>query len=187
MRKRVLVLLADGFEEIEAITSIDILRRAGLGVILAGVGKVTIKGSRDIVVKTDKEIDSYRGLPDAVVLPGGMPGVQNLAASKRANDLIKKAYKRGKIIAAICAAPSYVLAPTNILDGKRVTCYPGCENLLKNRAKFVDKRVVVDGNIITSRGPGTAFDFALALVEKLRGKSIKETVRKRTLYGSKKK
>ena len=182
MKKKVLVLLADGFEEIEAISTIDILRRAGLNVTVAGVGKVTIKGSRDVTVKADIELGSYKGLPDALVLPGGMPGVQNLAASKRVNDLIGKAYEKGKIVAAICAAPSYVLAPTDILKGRKATCYPGCEGLLKGRAEFVDKRVVVDGNIITSKGPGTAFDFALTLVEKLRGKSIKETVKKRTLY-----
>lgn len=188
MKKKALVLLADGFEEIEAITTIDILRRASLDVTVAGVGKVPIKGSRGVTVRADMELGSYKGLPDAVVLPGGMPGVQNLAASKRANDLIARVYERSKIVAAICAAPSYVLAPTGILRGKKATCYPGCENLLvEGKAKFVDKRVVIDGNVITSQGPGTAFDFALTLVEKLRGKSVKEMVRKKALYECRKK
>jgi len=187
MKKRVLVLLADGFEEIEAITSIDILRRAGIDVTVAGVDKALIKGSRGLVVKTDRRLSSYRGLPDAVLLPGGTPGVYNLAASKKVNDLILKAKDKGRIIAAICAAPSYVLAPTGVLRGKKATCYPGCENLLKGKAKYTNKKVVVDDNFITSQGPGTAFDFALTLVGKLRGSSIKETVRKKTLYGSGKK
>lgn len=182
MRKKVVVLVADGFEEIEGVTTIDILRRAGLDVTVAGVGKLIIKGSRGITVKADVKLSSYKGLPDAIVLPGGMPGVQNLARSGRVNNLILEAYKERRIIAAICAAPSYVLAPIGILNGKRATCYPGCEGLLKRRAKFIKRNVVVDGTIITSKGPGTAFDFALMLVEKLRGRSISEAVRKKILY-----
>lgn len=182
MKKRVLVLLADGFEEIEAITCIDILRRAELDVTVAGVGKLSVKGAHDVEIKVDTEIGSCKDLPDAIVLPGGMPGVNNLAASKDVTALINKCYKEGKIIAAICAAPSYVLLPTGIIQSKQVTCYPGCEDLLKDKAKFVDEKVVVDANIITSKGPGTAFDFALKLVEILVGKSAKETVRKKTLY-----
>ena len=182
MKKRVFVLLADGFEEIEAITCIDILRRAELDVTVVGIGKSDIKGSREVEIKADTEIGSCKDSPDAIVLPGGMPGVNNLAASRDVNDLINKAYKKGKIIAAICAAPSYVLAPTGIIRDKGVTCYPGCEDMLKDKAKFVDKKLVVDGNIITSQGPGTAFDFALKIVEVLAGESVKETVRKKTLY-----
>lgn len=182
MRKKVLVLLAEGFEEIEAIVSIDILRRAGLDVTVAGVGDVIVKGSRNIVVKADMEIGSYKGLPDALVLPGGAQGVSNLSRSKIVKDLINKTYKNGKIIAAICAAPSIVLGPMNILKGKKATCYPSDASILRDKAKYVDKNVVVDGNIITSKGPGTTFDFALKLVEVLAGKSVKETVRKKTLY-----
>jgi 4-methyl-5(b-hydroxyethyl)-thiazole monophosphate biosynthesis len=182
MKKKVLILLADGFEEIEAITTVDILRRADLEVTTAGVGKPNVTGAHGLEVKSDSEIGSCKDVPDAIVLPGGMPGVNNLAASKDVNDLIKKAHEGGKIIAAICAAPSYVLAPTGVIDGKEVTCYPGCEDLLKGKAKFVDKKVVVDGNIITSKGPGTASDFALKIVETLMGESAKEEVRNRTLY-----
>jgi 4-methyl-5(b-hydroxyethyl)-thiazole monophosphate biosynthesis len=186
MKKRVVVLLADGFEEIEAITSIDVLRRAGLNVKVAGVGKTIVKGAHGIPVKTDIKIGSYRTIPDAVVIPGGMPGVKNLSASRKVTDLIHKTYKKGKLVAAICAAPSYVLAPTDLLIGKKATCYPGCEDRLKGKAKFVNKRVVFDGNIITSKGPGTAFDFALKIVEELKGKSTKEEVRKKILYEFKK-
>jgi len=182
MKKKVLVLLAEGFEEIEAVTSIDILRRAGLDVTVAGVGNVIVKGSRDIVLKTDIEIGSYKGSPDVLVLPGGMPGVKNLSLSKKVNELIDKVYKNGKIIAAICAAPAYVLAPKDILKGRKATCYPDCRDMMEGKTKFVDEKVVVDRNIITSKGPGTAFDFALKLVEKLAGKSVKEKVRKKILY-----
>ena len=183
MKKKVLVLLADGFEEIEAITCIDILRRAELGVTVAGVGGVVVKGAHNVAVKTDMKVGSYKKLPDAIVLPGGMPGVENLSASRKVNALIKKAYKKGKIIAAICAAPAYVLAPAKILEGKKATCYPGCEGMLRdNRARFVNKRVVIDGNIITSKGPGTAFGFALKLVEILAGKKTERVVRKKSLY-----
>jgi DJ-1 family protein len=135
------------------------------------------------VVKADMEIGSYKDLPDALVLPGGARGVNNLSRSKIVKDLINRAYKNGKIIAAICAAPSAILAPMNILKGKEATCYPSDASILKDKAKYVDKSVVVDGNIITSKGPGTAFDFALKLVEILAGKSVKENVRKKTLYG----
>lgn len=182
MKKRVIVLLADGFEEIEAITSIDILRRAGLEVKVVGIGKILVKGSRNISVKADVKIDFYKGLPDAIVLPGGMPGVKNLAASIKAKALVMKAYKSGKIIAAICAAPSIILAPMNILKGRKATCYPSDANILRDKAEYVDKKVVVDGNIVTSKGPGTAFDFALKLAEVLAGKSAKEDVRRKALY-----
>ena len=182
MKKKILILLADGFEEIEAVTTIDILRRANLDVTIAGVGKSVVKGAHDISVKADTEISAYKGLPDAIVVPGGMPGVENLSASKQVNDLIKKCHEEGKIIAAICAAPSHVLAPMGIIQGKKVTCYPGCEDLLKGKAVFVDEKVVVEDNIITSKGPGTALDFALKVVEKLAGESTKEEVRKKTLH-----
>jgi len=187
MKRKVLVLLADGFEEIEAITSIDVLRRAGLSVTVAGVGKKTVRGSRGVTVKTDIRLSLNRALPDAVLLPGGMPGVQNLSASREVNKLIVKAANNGKVIAAICAAPSHILVPTGVLDGKKATCYPGCEGLLKGRARYVDKKVVTDGDFITSQGPGTAFDFALTLVGRLRGSSVEKAVRKKILYGSSKK
>lgn len=181
--KKVLVLLANGFEEIEAITCIDILRRAGLSVTVAGVGGITVRGAHDLVIKTDMKVASYNKLPDAIVLPGGMPGVKNLSASRKVNALVKEAYKKGKIIAAICAAPAYVLASTKILEGKKATCYPGCESMLRDhRVRFVNKKVVVDANIITSKGPGTAFEFALKLARILAGKKRERIVRKKTLY-----
>ncbi|MBN1871098.1 MAG: DJ-1/PfpI family protein [Candidatus Omnitrophica bacterium] len=183
MKKRVLIILAEGFEEIEAVTSIDIMRRAGLDVTIAGLGKELILGSRGLSVKADMPLDSYKGTPDAVVLPGGLKGVQNLAASDKVKDIIESVHKTGNIIAAICAAPAYVLAPMGLLNGKSATCYPSESDKVKDIAKYKDQNVVVDGNIITSKGPGTAFDFALKVVEVLRDGTVKENVRKATLYG----
>lgn len=182
MKKKAAVLLAEGFEEMEAVTPIDILRRAGVEVAVVGIGGLNIKGSRDITVKADKEISSYDELPDAVIVPGGGRGAENLSKSEKVGALIKEAHKSGKVIAAICAGPATVLLPLGILDGKNATCYPGDEKLFGQRARFRDEKVVVDGNVITSRGPATAMDFALAIAEMLCGKDIKEAVSKKLLY-----
>lgn len=183
MKKKVAVLLASGFEEIEAITPIDILRRAGAEVTIIGVGGLMIEGSRGIIIKADKEINSYNELPDAVVVPGGGKGAENLSKTEKVSSLIKEAGKKGKVIAAICAGPRTVLLPLGILDGKNATCYPGDEKMFGQRARFKDEKVVTDGNIITSKGPGTAMEFALAVAEAVCGKEIKETVSKKLLYG----
>lgn len=182
MKKTAVVLLANGFEEIEAITPIDILRRSGVDVTIVGVGGLMIRGSRDISVKADKEISLYNELPDAVVVPGGGEGAENLSKTEKVNSLLKEAYKNGKVIAAICAGPATVLLPLGILDGKNATCYPGDEKMLGARAHFKNEKVVVDGNVITSRGPATATAFALAIVEILCGKDVKETVSRKLLY-----
>ncbi len=167
MKKTVLVVLADGFEEIEAITPIDVLRRAGLDVVVAGVGKREVTGAHDIAVETDLMLEQYQGAPDAVVLPGGMPGAENLNKSEALKDLLQKMKKSGKLIAAICASPAVVLAPNGILDGKKATCFPGFEDQLGPKVKFLTDRVVADGQVITSRGPGTAMEFSLQLVSHL--------------------
>ncbi len=167
MKKTVLIVLADGFEEIEAVTPIDVLRRAGLEVIVAGVGKREITGAHNITVETDLMIEQYQGSPDAVVLPGGMPGAENLSQSEALKDLLQKMRKPGKLIGAICASPAVVLAPTGILDGKKATCFPGFDNDLGPKVKFVTDRVVTDGQVVTSRGPGTAMEFSLELVSQL--------------------
>lgn len=184
MGKKVLVALADGFEEIEAVTSIDILRRAGLEVIIAAVGgDLLVSGSRGIQIKADIELRNFEGVPDTLVLPGGIPGAANLANSEIIINLIKKCSEQAKLIAAICASPAYALLKSGILSGKRVTCYPGCEKLLNADVKYINENVVIDGNVITSAGPGTAFYFALAITEQLLGKEIAEDVRKKALIG----
>ncbi|HXV19265.1 MAG TPA: DJ-1 family glyoxalase III [Candidatus Omnitrophota bacterium] len=167
MKKTVVIVLADGFEEIEAVTPIDILRRAGLEVIVAGVGKREVTGSHGITVETDIMIEQYQEMPDAVVLPGGMPGSENLKKSAALEDLLQKMKRSNRTIGAICAAPAVVLAAQGILDGKKATCYPGFENEFGSKVVFQDDRVVRDGQITTSRGPGTALEFSLELVSQL--------------------
>ncbi len=144
-----------------------VLRRARLEGIVAGVGKREITGAHDITVETDLMIEQYQGIPDAIVLPGGMPGAENLNKSEAVKGLLQKMKQSGKLIAAICASPAVVLAPNGILDGKRATCYPGYENELGAKVKFLTDCVVVDGQVTTSRGPGTAMEFSLELVSQL--------------------
>ena len=183
MAKKALVLLAEGFEDIEGITCIDILRRGGVEVTVAGLNDVLVKASRGTVVIADKKLDEVSLEFDALVLPGGLPGATNLAASVKVNALIKTMNQAGKIVAAICASPSVVLAPTGILKNKSVTGFPGMlENFDKTTA-YQEKDVVVDGTIITSRGPATALNFALAILEQMEGYEVSDKVRKATLAG----
>ncbi len=181
MQKTALVILAEGFEEIEAIAPVDVLRRAGVRVTLAGVSSLTVKGSRDTGVQADVLLKDIKDLPDAVILPGGLPGATNLAKSGEVARLVKQMSVAGKLVAAICAAPAVVLAPLGILDGKKATCYPGCESDFSGKTVHSKERVVVDGNIITSQGPGTALEFALAITVRLVGQEIADTVRNKML------
>jgi 4-methyl-5(b-hydroxyethyl)-thiazole monophosphate biosynthesis len=176
----VALLLAAGFEEVEAITPADFLRRAGLDVRLVGIGGTEIEGSHGIVVTADLEIEELSEVPLAVVIPGGMPGAENIASSTRAMEVIRDVSRSGGTVAAICAAPAVVLQKTGILDGKRVTCYPGYEVRLEN-CRFVEDRVVVDGALITSRGAGTAAEFSIKLIEMLKGREAAESVHRKTL------
>ena len=169
VKKTVLIVLADGFEEIEAITPIDVLRRAGLQVTVAGVGKREVTGAHGIKVQAEEVLEEYQDVPDAVVLPGGLPGADNLKKSAVLGDLLKKMKDQGRLIGAICASPARVLAPAGILEGKKATCYPGFEKEFGPKVRFTEDRVVRDGRLITSRGPGSALEFALELVEQLAG------------------
>ena len=178
--KKVVVLLADGFEEVEAVTSIDFLRRAGCDVTIAGVTGETVTGAHEVVVAADLPVSSCKGGFDAVVVPGGMPGASNIAGSKDAVALIRTVAESGGVVAAICAAPAVVLAPNGFLDGKEATCYPGYEKAFKN-VRFSESRVVVDGNTVTSRGPGTAAEFVIKLIEVLLGPAVAEDIRSQTL------
>jgi len=170
----VVVFLATGFEEIEAMGIVDTLRRAGVEVVIAGLQAGAIEGGRGVKVIPDREIEGINTEDfDAVVLPGGSPGYVNLGNDKRVLDAVRKAFARGKVVAAICGAPS-VLAKAGILEGKNATIYPGLETALDG-AKPINERVVVDGKIITSQGPGTALEFGVKLVEILVGeKSARE-------------
>jgi len=172
MAKNAIVLLAEGFEEVEAVTPIDYLRRAGITVTIAAVGgNLSVKGARGITVNADallRDIIKQGGTAafDVVVIPGGMPGATNIAASKEAGALITEMASAGKLICAICAAPAVVLAPLGLLSGKKFTCYPGMEEKVQG-GKWTDERVAIDGSIITSRGAGTAGEFAIAIIERL--------------------
>jgi 4-methyl-5(b-hydroxyethyl)-thiazole monophosphate biosynthesis len=176
----VALLLADGFEEVEAITPADFLRRAKLDVCLLGIGGLQIEGAHGITVAADQRIEDFEGEPEAVVLPGGMPGAENIAASEEALALVRKTFESGCLVAAICAAPAVALQKSGILEGKRVTCFPGFESRFQG-CRFVEERVVVDGNLVTSRGAGTAAEFAIKIVEVLSGKSAAEDLYSRTL------
>ena len=169
MAKKVVVVLAEGFEEIEAITPIDILRRAGLEVTVAGLGARDVAGAHGLKVQADVILEQYHDMPDAIVLPGGLPGAENLANSKVLENLIRKMDQAGKLIGAICAAPSLVLARKGFLENRKATCYPGFEKNFGGKTTFLPDRVVRDGNVTTSRGPGSAIEFALELVGQLAG------------------
>jgi len=179
-KKKILLLLAEGFEEIEAIAIFDILKRSGLDVIVAGLSTKEIKSARNMVIKTNITLNEISEDFDALVLPGGV-GAERLHESKKVTSLIKKMHGDGKIIAAICAAPAVVLAPCGILEGKKITCYPSFKDKLPEVVSFIDKGVVVDSNIITSQGPGTVFSFGLKIAEILIGEKIVNTVKQKML------
>lgn len=172
---KVALLLANGFEEIEALTPLDMLRRAGVTAYTVGIGGEIITGSHGIKVIADTTDalttpDDY----DAVILPGGMPGATNLDASPFTDEILRSVNKKGGLIAAICAAP-LVLGRRGMLSGRSATCYPGFENELTG-AISSDAAVVCDGNVITARGMGVALDFAKAIVTKLCGSDTAATI-----------
>lgn len=172
---KALVLFADGSEELEAVTVINILRRGGINVTLAGLTAGVLRGSRGTQIVPDTTLDEALAHDyDMVVLPGGMPGTDHLRNDARVAQLLKRMHTAGKQVAAICAAPS-VLAAAGLLDGKRATCYPTCLDDFP-KVKLQTAAVVEDGNLITSRGPGTAMDFALTLVERLTGHAKRQEV-----------
>lgn len=181
MPKTAVVLLAEGFEEVEAIAPVDALRRAGVRVMLAGVSDKIVKSSRNILVQVDISLKDIKELPDAVIVPGGMPGSANLAKSEEVGEFLKKMDAAKKLIAAICAAPAVVLAPLGILNFKKATCYPGCEKDFSDKVAYLKDRVVVDGHFITSQGPGSALEFALAIVKELVDEKMSESLREKML------
>ena len=166
MMKTIFVFLADGFEEIEAITPIDVLRRAGLNVQTVSVMEEQIvAGAHGIPVVADKMFaDIHLEDAEMLLLPGGLPGATNLDAHQGLSDMIMAFASEGKALAAICAAP-LVFGNRGLLQGKKATCYPGFESYLTG-AEYTAALVEIDGNFITAKGPGAAMDFAFAIVEK---------------------
>ena len=177
MTKRVLIPLAQGCEELEAVTVIDLLRRAEIDVVTAGLDDQPVRASRGVTLIPDATLDDvFNDAFDMMVLPGGLPGADNLDQDPRIHGLLKKLADGGGYTAAICAAPR-VLANAGILDGKSATGYPGfLDNMELPKVNVLSAPVVADGKVITSRGPGTAMDFALRLIEALAGKKKREEV-----------
>lgn len=171
----VLVPLAQGCEEIEAVTIIDILRRAGVSVVSAGLDAQPVRASRGAVLVPDTTLDeALKQSFDMVALPGGQPGTNNLKADPRVIALVQHMAREDKYVAAVCAAPS-VLATAGLLDGKRATSFPRALDPFP-AVRQQQAAVVEDGKFVTSRGPGTAMDFALTLVERLAGRAKRDEV-----------
>ena len=176
------IFMANGCEEIEGLTVVDIVRRAGIEIETISItdeNKVT--SSHKITFETDTKKDkadfaSY----DGIVLPGGMPGTTNLGADETVNKVIREFAQDGKLVCAVCAAPS-VLGLAGILDGKKATCYPGYEDKLIG-ATFTEEKVVVDGNVITSRGLGTTIPFALEIVRYFSGDEVADTIAQKIIW-----
>jgi len=174
---KVLIPLAEGCEELEAVTMIDLLRRANIEVVTAGLAEGPVTASRGTVLVPDATLDAaLREEYDMVALPGGLPGADHLDNDGRLRDLLQGMASQGRYTAAICAAPK-VLLHAGLLRGKCITAYPGALDGLDLRdVTLQDDAVIVDGNVVTSRGPGTAMDFALTLIELLEGVKVRGEV-----------
>lgn len=180
--KKILLFISDGFEEIEAVSIIDICRRANVFVDICSINTKLTKGSHNIIIEADflineiKSIDVY----DMLVLPGGMPNADNLAKNLILQNFLKRAKDKNKYIAAICAAP-YALHTAGVLN-KNYTCFPSFENRIRKEGYIDNQNVVIDKNVITSKGPSTAIEFSLALVNILSSNEIYNKVKEDILY-----
>ena len=182
---KICVFTADGFEEIEGLTVVDLLRRAGAEVLMVSVKEgLTVKGAHNIELKADALFDEvcYEDV-DILVLPGGMPGTKYLNEYQPLRDLLTDFYKKGGKVAAICAAPT-VLASLGFLEKRKATAYPSCMEGLAGAERSLES-VVVDGNVTTSRGLGTAVDFALSLIGQLLGEKKADEIAESVVYSRK--
>ena len=172
----VYVLLGTGFEETEAITPIDLLRRSGAEVLTVGISGKTVYGGHGIGVEADITIEQLEPeKADMIVLPGGLGGVASIQGCQQALDAVKFMYEQGRFVAAICAAPT-ILAQLHITDGKQAVCYPGCETQMGNARMRTDLACVTDGKVITAASAGCAIPFGLALIEALKGKEAADKI-----------
>lgn len=181
---KVILFLADGFEEVEALTTVDYLRRMDIKVDTVSIAEnKNVKGAHDVVVLADKTIEELDPVAsyDGVILPGGLPGATNLRDDEKVINIIKEANEKEKLVAAICAGP-IALERAGIIEGKKVTSYPGFGEELKS-ALYEEKPVVRDGNIVTARGPALAVDFAIEIVKYLLNEDKAEELKKDILYG----
>ncbi|SDG53479.1 4-methyl-5(b-hydroxyethyl)-thiazole monophosphate biosynthesis [Pseudomonas benzenivorans] len=185
MPTRALITVADGVEDLECVTLIDVLRRAEIEVVVASIeGRRMVTCARGTRLTADTMlVDVLAQEFDLIVLPGGMPGAQRLAEHEPLAERVREQARAGKCFAAICAAPAVALQQFGVLKQRRMTCYPAFSDRLSG-CTFVDQPVVVDGNCITSQGPGTALEFALTLVEHLRGKGTRKQVAEAMLIPS---
>lgn len=175
---KLLILLKNGHEEVECLTMVDYLRRAGIQVDMLSLEEGRyVKGAHDIIYKTDLTYDDYEGMDDydGVFMPGGVPSMRALQKDERAIHILQEADKKGKMVVAICAAPA-VLETAGLLKGKTATSFPGFEEEMQSVGEYSDDLVVQDGNLITSRGPATAVFLALKLVELMKGKEARDNL-----------
>lgn len=181
MKTKALIILADGFEEIEAITPIDLMRRAGIEVIIAGIGKKEITGAHNITIACETTISEIHLQPfHAVILPGGATGTTNLLNSDQVLEIVKSNWRENSLTAAICAAPK-VLDKAGILSNKSFTCYPGVESEITH-GTFTNEPVIVDGNIITARSAGNSIQFGLEIIAALLGREASNVVKEKIVY-----
>ena len=173
----VYMLLGTGFEETEAIAPLDLLRRAGVSIATVGLNGKIIKGGHGIGIEADMEIGEMDLTNlEMIILPGGLGGVASIKACTEAIEAIRFAWENGKYVAAICAGPT-ILASLGITDGKKATCYPGCEEQMGN-ANMVEEAAVIDGNVITGTSAGCAVSFGLALISVLKGQDVSDAIAK---------
>ncbi len=171
MSKKIVVILTDGFEEVEALGTVDFLRRLDFDVILAGIqndavlkGCERVKGAHGVIVESDIDLSKLSEMPDCVILPGGMPGSVNLKENTLVLDTVRSAFEGGKLVGAICAAP-IVLSAAGILNDKEVTAHPSVKDTFKDNTTYTGKRIQVDGNIITAKAAGVSFEFAAKIAD----------------------
>ena len=164
MNNKIIFILADGFEEIEAFAPVDFLRRLGFEVVIVGTENIRIKGSHNIIVEADMLLSDLSGMPKAVILPGGMPGSTNLRDNKTVIELVRNVCEKGNLVAAICAAP-IALNAAGILGGKTITSHPSVEDTFEENVNYTGNRVERDGNIITAKAAGVSFEFAAEIAE----------------------
>ncbi|OQY33606.1 MAG: hypothetical protein B6241_07345 [Spirochaetaceae bacterium 4572_59] len=177
----VAVILADGFEEIEGITPIDFMRRAGIEVISVGLTGKQITGAHNIIIQADIILDEFKADTDGILIPGGMPGAANIAGSEKIRTIIQSYDRDKKLVAAICAAPALVLGGAGVLKGRSFTCYPGMEGEAGPDGNYTGERVVVDGHMITGNGPGGAAEFSAAVISYLEGREKADALMKGSL------
>ncbi len=180
---KVYLFFADGFEEVEGLTAVDLLRRAGVDAKMVSImGRKQVTGSHNIKIETDLLMEEIKERADMLVLPGGLPGTDYLREHQRLAKLLKRQYITGGWVAAICAAPS-VLGGLGILKDRAATSYPGCLDGMEV-GTYQEEEVVVDGHVVTSRGVGTAIPFALTLIEVLEGKEAANQIAASIIYRS---